>query len=318
MDAAGFPVTLKHPQHAAAVLSNSTVANNGGALPVTHGRPERFPDVIVHDAKQEAMYRAQGYLRFGESAPVYDAHLEYPKILCHADYQEAVLPTQSPVVNPSGQVSFVTIPGTPAKFPHVTVSSREEEDKWAEKGYFPAGHFDVAAYEKAVDAPGEAGDEWPKWVDGVLMDDPEKPVDESRLYPMMVYAEDGTVLGTAANRAEVEKLKARGSTKNEPVVKKAVESGYDADYAEFLEWRRWKAQREAKSQIPGFEPDVGMLRPAEENVSRETLPQASDPVAEDGDLIQTLRKEAAELGIEVDGRWSERTLRREIDAALSR
>src|SRR5262249_53836841 len=151
----------------------------------------RFPDVVVENAQQEELARSRGYLRIGESMPVYDAKIEYPKLLSHPDHSPFVPATKESVVH-DGKVVVVDGPAKPARFPDVTANSEAEEEAWAVKGYHPAGHFDGEAYERALNAPGEAGDEYPKWgtdANGnpVLIQDPDLPPDESRLYPMMIY-----------------------------------------------------------------------------------------------------------------------------------
>lgn len=315
----GFPVTLKHPQHRPAVLS--TVDPSAGNWQDIAGRPEMYPDVSVNNETQEAQYRSKGYLRPGESAPVYDASLEFPKLLCHPDHEDGAQATQVSVAGSDGVVKVVNVPARPEKFPNVTVKNAQEEDSWAEKGYYPAGHFDGAAYEKALWAEGEAGDEYPRWEEDengnpILVDDPNRPADESRLYPMMIYAPNGEELGVAKNAAEATALKTRGSAKNEPQrqppqkyvptpVAAAVNAADFAEWQEFQAFKAWKAAQQAGASE--------MMVPPQDVAKAE-----SEPPKVTDDAIEALRKEASELGIAVDKRWGERTLRAEIDLALSK
>lgn len=301
--APGFPITLRHPQHAAARLVDANVSDVSVAEAA--GSPERFPDVTVHDERQEEMYRARGYLRMGESPVVADAKLEYPKVLIHPEHEEVVPASKDSFVNAQGQTIVFDVPAKPGKFPDKTVYSKKEEDEWAAKGYHPAGHFDEVAYERALWAEGEAGDEYPRWEedeDGnpILVQDPNLPSDESRLYPMMVYDKEGNELGVAKNAAEVVNLKARGSSKNESVKKAAaiVPHLTEADYAEWQEFQQFKQWKAA--QAGG----------ATEMVAEPVMPPDAEPDVED------LRKQATELGIIVDKRWGAKTLQREIDLAL--
>lgn len=64
---AGFPKTLQHPSHQAAVLG----------MEFGQGRPERFPAVIVNTREQQEYYEAKGYREPG-AASMYTFQ-EYPK-----------------------------------------------------------------------------------------------------------------------------------------------------------------------------------------------------------------------------------------------
>lgn len=292
----GFPVTMRHPAQQAAVLNVSNVA----VEPDKHGSPDRFAPVTVNNERQEEEYRAKGYRRFDEAPTAAPAYLEYPKILVHPDHVEGTKATQESIVQ-AGKVVVVAVPPTPEKFPHKTVSSHEEEEEWTAKGYAPAGTFDYPSYDRMLNAPGTPGDEWPKYVDGVLMADPSTRYVDANKYPMWLHFDDGTDV-LAQNEADEGRLRevhdARGSSKNEPVQK--TESGFDPDYAEFLQWKMWKAQQTSAPPLTV------------------TIASPSPPPAPDVADLEDLRRQATELGVVVDKRWGERTLQREIDLALSK
>jgi len=166
----GYPVTLVHPQHRAAKIAT------GNEISV----PEQFPGVTVNGALSEAEYRAKGYLRFGEPSPVMKDHHEYPKMMRHPEY-EPETPSRIEARIEDGRIkgTFV-IPSVPAKFPDVTVSDDVEEELWSSKGYAPAGNYNRQALESAlngtVDEEEYSPDEYPKWINGVLIArDPAAP-----------------------------------------------------------------------------------------------------------------------------------------------
>lgn len=166
----GYPVTLVHPQHRSAKIA---VGNEMSS-------PEQFPSVTVNGALSEAEYRAKGYLRYGEAAPVMKDHYEYPKMMRHPEY-EPETPARIEAKIDDGRItgSFV-IAAIPAKFPDVTVSTEKEEQLWSEKGYAPAGVYNKQALEAVllgtIDKEEYEPDEYPKWENGQLIArDPKVP-----------------------------------------------------------------------------------------------------------------------------------------------
>lgn len=164
----GYPVTLVHPQHRAAM--NAV----GDAI----GAPERFPSVTVNGANQEAQYRAQGYLRYGEAQPAAIDHHEYPKMMRHPEYVPAVEARVEAKIDNGRIVGTFTIPAKPAEHPDVSVLNAEQEEKARASGYRPAGEYNRSALEAVlngtVDEELYEPDEYPKWVNGTLIEhDPD-------------------------------------------------------------------------------------------------------------------------------------------------
>lgn len=294
----GYPITMHHPAHVAAVPSV------GDAHFVRPGAPERFPPFEVHSRDQEEKLRAQGYLRYGESLPVRETNpLEFPKMMSHPDHVDDIPATKDWALR-DGQVVVVPVAAVPGKYPHKIANDPAEQEALEAQGYEPAGKWDEDAYEKALVAPGVPGDEYPRWEeqeDGTmkLVQDPNKREIDLDEYPKWIHFNDNTskLANSAAEEASIKAAwHARGSSKNEPVKKaEPVESSVDPDYAEFLEWKAWK-----RSQ----------LERTKHAAEPESAVPADDPDAERKALLQL----AEEAGIEVDRRWGVRRLTEAIEA----
>jgi len=264
----GYPKLMVHPSHVPAKI-------NEGDLPT---EPERFPPIEVHSDAQEKQQRARGYLRYGESMSKVADFSEYPKLLRHPDHVDAI-PPSSGAQMVDGRMMIYPIPGVPEKLPDVMVHNEDEEDVWVTKGY-AAPVSDPIAFERATLAPGKAGDEWPKWIDGVLTQDPDAPIPETNQYPKWLHFAGGDSVLVSDRAHEDRVLQSRGASRNEPV--KQAEKPYvpasDPEYDEFL---AWKASKE----------------------------KASDP---DEDERQALIALAEEGGIEIDKRWNTAKIRQKV------
>lgn len=264
--APGYPQIMVHPQHRAATISGVRFIKLPDGNERTEldppGQPERFPNIEVHSSDQEEQQRARGYVRYGETMEKVAEFSEYPKMMSHPDHVDAV-PSSSGARMEGNQIIQYSVPGIPEKFPDVMVRDAREQETWEEKGYVAPDTFDELAFEKATLAPGTPGDEWPKWVDGVLVQDPDAPVDDSSQYPKWLYFDDGGEVLVNDAAAEKRAVEARGSTKHEPV--KPPPKPYvppaplpaPAQNAEYDEFLAWKAARETKAApAPATEPDV--------------------------------------------------------------
>lgn len=286
--APGFPQMMVHPQHRAAVLADFS---SGDGLP---GAPERYPPIEVHDENQEAATRARGYLRYGEQMPKLAEYNEFPKVMSHPEHVDPVAPTKGARPDGNGGMVIFDIPGTPERMPNVTVRNEDEEAEWQAKGYAAAGHSDGYAFERAHVSAGDPGSEWPKWVDGVLMQDPDAPVDLTKDYPKWLHFEEGASVLVNDPSHEARVLLSRGSEKHEPIKQPEAPKPYvplvptprsdDPDYVEFLAWKEARAKAHADP--------------------------APDP-AEDEDRA-TLIALAEETGIKVDKRWRLSRLREAV------
>lgn len=101
------------------------------------------------------------------------SYQEYPKVMRHPQTRPAVLAKWDYTEkDPRKQVQ-----GSPAKFPDVIVSNRDQEEQYAAKGYVPGGVSDPDAYRMQITGnapPTEKFVEFPKYLyrvkDGLLED----------------------------------------------------------------------------------------------------------------------------------------------------
>ena len=293
---------MVHPQHRPAELRDDIDSGAGGHP----GAPELWPPVTVFDANQEEMYRAKGYLKYGEAQPKATDYAEYPLMLWHPQHVEALPPTVSARMD-NGQFIQFQVPGSPEKFPPVTVHDPEDEAEWNKKGYARPGHADELAFERATVSPGTPGAEYPRWETRadergneyqVLVEDPERPIGDPNEYPKSLNFDDGSyeIAKDAAHESRI--LTARGSSKNEPVKKPAEPPT--------------PTIAELQAQLAALNARIAMMQPKE--VVEAPLIEADIPPHDGEDL----RQQAAELGIAVDRRWGHKRMRAEIDAALSK
>ncbi|TAL03702.1 MAG: hypothetical protein EPO08_03425, partial [Rhodospirillaceae bacterium] len=278
--APGFPQMMIHPQHRAAVVREFSSADG---LP---GAPERFPPVEVHNEDQEAMLRSRGYLRYGEALPKMIEFNEYPKLMRHPEHVPAQKATRASQVGENGLVFLVDVPAKAAVYPDVTVRDADEEAEWTTKGWALPGRSDGMAFERAKAAPGKPGEEFPKWVDGVLVQDPDAPVDLSKEYPKWLHFKDGSESRLVSDPAEEKRvLAARGETVQQPAPKPYVPlvatKPVDPEYEEFLAWKAARAAEAAKI----------------------------DPEADERAALISL---AEETGVEIDKRWGLKRLREAV------
>lgn len=130
------------------------------------------------------------------TAPQYQ---RYPMVMRHPGQRAAVISQWDEKLK-----RHVPEHGEPAKFQPVTVHNADDEEYHAAQGYRPLGG-DAQTFTQQVNDnivnPKPAGysfSEYPKWVDGVLVQDPAKPVTTFQEYPKWV----GDVLvGSAAEEA---------------------------------------------------------------------------------------------------------------------
>lgn len=83
----------------------------------------------------------------------------------------------------------------PEKWAPVTVQNEDQEAQHAAKGYVAAGSPNPQAFEKAFASPhvpGQVNSEWPKMVDGVLVQDPNRVDPNAKMeYPKWVKVPGG-------------------------------------------------------------------------------------------------------------------------------
>ncbi len=290
-----YPVQMVHPKFAPAIISGYTGAL-GNAVDDAPGRPARFPPVTVETEDQEEQHRARGYLRLGEAAKTVDGYHAYPKILRHPEHEEKT-PDETHATNINGHLNTYVVKGNPGKYPDQIVRDEREEDVWRAKGYVPAGAEDPISFGRAVSAPGFDGEEdaqaYPRWNEATqeIEEDPDAPPPpDHRMYPKWIITEgfEDELAKDAAEERKILKargIEMRGSSKNEPT-KRETPAADDPEWLEFQAWKRAQAAQAALDEASAA-PDV-----------------------------DELRSQAEELGVEVDKRWSAKTLQEKIDAKL--
>lgn len=185
-----YPKTLHHPAE-----KKGTATAVSGKDPVTgrpftdyQGTPDQLPPVTVQNGDQEAFYRARGYLLGGEAPPPPAAYAEYPIMLVHPDHQDAIPDDFTVEKTKDGQIIHHRIPGKPERLLPVAVNGKAEEDAWGAKGYRRAGSPDPDAIRTAEASPYDptrSHIEWPKMVDGVVVD-PDADTGGVQEYPKWV------------------------------------------------------------------------------------------------------------------------------------
>ncbi len=205
-DQTEYPKQMVHP----AYVKGTTTAVHGedsvsGRKFIDYqGTPDRYPPVAVSNPDEEAQYRAKGYKAYGEPDMNAIGFIEYPKMMVHPQHEpavEAIVETR----NGAGQLLSAAIPGRAAKFPPMTVNNPREEESATARGYETPGKSDpeaMAASKASPYQPGRVTNEYPKMVDGKLVQDPAIDLNAAKEYPKWIAAHGKQV----NNRAEEEAL----------------------------------------------------------------------------------------------------------------
>lgn len=126
----------------------------------------------MFEPQRTLLMPGQGIVK--EPLPVSD-HTEYPKHMIHPGYQPASVGTE--VRSPHGFTYFIG--GTAIRFPPVLVMDADQEARHAADGYVSIGKSDPAAFARAVAASAPPvtdykPDEYPKWVNGRVVNSAEE------------------------------------------------------------------------------------------------------------------------------------------------
>jgi hypothetical protein len=187
-----YPKTMVHPhyQKGSANVVEGFDPRSGKHFKDYQGTPDRNPPVHVYTPDQEERVRALGYLQYGEKPPAHAEYSEYPLTLCHPGHVEAVPDEKVPHKDETtGAVTIIVVPGKPEILPHAVVHSAAEEKAWLARGYRRPGQSNPTAARDAVAkpyVPGQVTHEWPKMVDGVLMQDPKTQAPGPTQYPKWI------------------------------------------------------------------------------------------------------------------------------------
>lgn len=212
---------------------------------------------------------------------------EYPKWLRHPGETAATVSQPLPP-DPLTKLRPAGAPGQPLKFPPVMVNNRDDEEYYVARGYNPGtwNEAQVDAQLKGV-VPAKNGKQYPMYApDGSIIPDPDAEDSDDGQYPMWV--------GDKIAYSRAEELALRGSCEDEPVPSPKAEV---VDRDELEEFRRWKAERDAKA--------------AESATAAEAHDWRGDP----GER-QALYDLADEAGVKIDKRWSITKLRETVERAV--
>lgn len=249
------------------------------------GDPDRFPPVDVSNSDQEEQYRAKGYLPYGETAMNVVPFQKYPMMMTHPDYEPAT-ETIIEERDANGKLVRPAIPGTVAKYGPVTVTSAEEEERWTSRGYELPGKSDPDAVQASISAPyvpGRTTSEYPKWVDGKMVEDPNIPIGPQE-YPKWITI-NGHPEGGKVVRNRSEEIALVGDAPDDKAAKAAAKKA-----------AALKAQEEATKLLAEAE--------AELEDGQEVDPEVDERA--------TLLAEAEEQEIKVDKRWSTEKIRNAV------
>ena len=281
-----YPLAMRHPSHKQAELSNAGVNMSTGAVSGNaQGKPEMWPPVNVTNSEQEEYHRAQGYVGATEPFPEVGTHYsDYPVMLYHPDYKPAVF-DKTDILKRLEQ----------EQFPPRIAASPDDEERLEADGYKRRGHADAPSFDKAYTAPGMPGDEWPKLINGVLVEDPDAaPPLPPDVFPMWVHPEqgEGRVVNDSVEYAKVMGKPYPGTAKAETASVAAVAVA-EPEADEMAEFRAWKAAQAAQKAPP-------------------------EQAAQDQDEAAKLRGELDSLGAAYDKRWGKARLQKALDEALAK
>lgn len=160
------------------------------------------------------------------------AHEEYPKVLRHPAYKPARKIADAVQGAPGGINLGFGSPEQwePEKWPAVTVTTADQEEYYAANGYKPAGMSDPAAFSAARASPfvpGRTVSEYPKMVNGVLVQDPSAPVSSFQKYPMYMQPPNGGEAVLVETEAQEQELLARWTDPDAKGPRDAVASDFE-------------------------------------------------------------------------------------------
>lgn len=154
-----YPLQLVHPNHRPSTRVEAMVNLQGTNVKVLESRVKdygAFPPVTVKNPGQEEYYRSLGYIIHGEKIKVHQ-YEEFPLYLTHPEKEG------------------------------VQVGNDTELALAISRGYVRMGKSDAEAMKSAKSSPYQPGKktEWPKWIDGKLVEDPDAPVSPNE-YPKWI------------------------------------------------------------------------------------------------------------------------------------
>lgn len=133
---------------------------------------------------------------------------EYPKVLRHPARKPARKIAEAIPAKPPGDFGTPE-QWEPQRWPDVFVETAAQEEEYVAKGYVPAGQSNPAAFSTAHASPFVAGrttSEYPKMVNGVMVNDPNAAPSGPLQYPKYVTPKGATEAVLVASAAEEERV----------------------------------------------------------------------------------------------------------------
>lgn len=266
-----YPKTMTHPN---AVKGTTTAIRGidaaGRTVTDYQGTADKFPPVTVHNADQEGKHRAAGYVT-DDDLIVMQTYRDYPVWLVHANGLEAI------------------------------ANSKAAEDKFISEGFERKGKGNAEAVQKAYASPYDPDaidQEWPKMIDGVLTQDPEKDQTGFQHYPMWV--------GARLVDSEVEERDARGGTilrDGKLIGVEAEPPKADPRRAALLVVANMRGIA-VTDEMQADDIEAALFRPTTLDAEKDKTAQVEK---------DALLAEAAQRGVKIDKRWNTAKLRQAIE-----
>jgi len=233
----------------------------------------------------------------------------FPKMLVHPDHVPAV-PDEIIAHKEEGRgITTHVVKGTKEKLGPVIVNDAAEEAAWQEKGYAEPVRSDPQAFERLHAVPYDPDSRvngYPRWENGVLVNDPGVDTSGRQQYPKWV---SGILVESAA-----EEVALLDGTSEFP----------DARVEALLSERRAASEREDEKTVTRIETllaahGIEVKDKPHGTVWRrvEKIPTCEDAIAEAAEQVDRaqLIREAEAHGIKIDKRWSLAKLQEALAAA---
>lgn len=157
---------------------------------------------------------------------------KYPMIMTHSGHKLARKISDAILGGPGAPNNGFGMPEQwePERFPQISVTNADDEQYYAAKGYKPAGQPNAAAFSTAhasPHVPGRTHSEWPKMIDGKLVQDPNAPSGGGfQRFPMWMNPPDGGDAILVETQAHEQELLARWTDPDAKGPRDAVASDF--------------------------------------------------------------------------------------------
>jgi hypothetical protein len=179
-------------------------------------------------------------------------HQRYPMIMNHPSNRPARKIADAAPAHPP-ETYFATPEQWEAeKWPQVTVTTPDDEAYYEAKGYKPAGNPDAAAFSMAQSSPYVAGrktNEYPKMLNGVLVQDPNAPASNFQEFPKWIIPPQGDAILVKC-AAEEEAYLAQWTDPNAPqALREAVAGDFELPKEEPKDEPRTLKLKKAEARV---------------------------------------------------------------------